>query len=674
MDELGTHTDFIQIGFADKIGQAVWIDRYDREHHDDLSGEEFIQRALLGRNALSNTLHDEVAGMDVQYYAAPIYDRKAASVEGAVFAAFPQDELRSHINHSLYAGQGLVHIITNQGDYIVKSDSPLVIGTGNNIFELSTPLNPKAEQEIRENLTAQKTGYLIENFCGENRLIAYAPLDINDWNVFYAVPEDFVSSGAKTVKAWAIAVICVATGIFIFFITMIYTMNNKNRRALEYLAFVDPVTGHRNFQKFLLDAEEIRERANDERYAVVYVDIKDFRYINDVFGREVGDRMLRYLASYQDSISQEGEVTARMGEDAFVSLRKCQSKRDIERRFEGTLQHLALFPETYSRGFKAELYGGAYLLNPAGETLALNDMLDRAIAAQESVKYSEDEKRFAIYSNELRKQKLWNTEVESRMEAALENGEFKVYLQPKIDIQHGDCISGAEALVRWVWPDKGLISPGCFIGLFEKNGFIVDLDRFVFDCVCRFYKETVLGSGRPLYIISVNVSRIGLMRPDFIKTYTEIRDSYRIPAGCIELELTESLILGDYKLFEKIVRECKRNGFLCSIDDFGAGYSSLNVLKSIYVDVLKLDRQFFLYGQDADRGQKLVENIIAMAKALNIKTVAEGIEEKAMVEQLRAMGCDAIQGYVYAKPMSMEEFARFVDSWTAEGDGEEQCV
>lgn len=355
-------------------------------------------------------------------------------------------------------------------------------------------------------------------------------------------------------------------------------------------------------------------------------------------------------------------MAARVGEDAFVALRKYQSKQDIRRRFEGTSQHLALFPETCSRGFRAELYGGAYLIDPADEVLKLNDMLDRAIAAQEAVKYSEGKIRFGLYSIELREKKLWDTEVESRMEAALENGEFMVYLQPKIDIQHGDHILGAEALVRWVWPDKGLISPRLFIDLFEKNGFIVDLDRFTFDRVCRFYKETVLGGGLPACIISVNVSRLGLMRPDFIKAYTEIRDSYGIPAGCIELELTESLIFGDYKLFTTIVTECKRNGFLCSIDDFGTGYSSLNMLKSIYVDALKLDKQFFRHSEDPERGQKLVKNIIAMAKDLHIKTVAEGIEEESQVEQLRAAGCDAIQGFVFARPMSMKDFEAFVKS------------
>ncbi len=662
---LGAHNAYVQIGFADTSGQAVWIDQYDREHRANLSAEGFIQRALTGENALSRVRYDEVSRLDIHYYAVPIFDGNSHSIEGVLFAADPQDELRIIVNHSLHVGKGLAHIINNQGDYMVKSDSPLVVGVGNNIFQVRTPLDAATQQEIRDNMAARRAGYFIKAFYGENRLVAYEPLDINDWYVFYAVPEGMVSAGLKNVTVGAVATVSIATMVFIFFIVLIHRINTKNRNALETLAFVDPVTGRRNFHKFLRDAQEILKNADGVRYAVCYCDIKGFRYINDLYGRDVGNRMLRYLADFQNRISQEGEVSGRICEDAFVALRKYQSRQEIELRFEGTAQQLAIFPETFSRGYKAELYGGAYLLDPADGNLTLNDMLDRAIAAHEEVKLWGGTKRFGIYSREMREQKLWEAEVESQMGAALENNEFRVYLQPKIDIQHGDRVLGAEALVRWSSPEKGLIPPGRFIELFEKNGFIVELDKFVFERACRYYKEAVLDGDLPAFVLSVNVSRLGLMQPDFMRAYTSIKEAYCIPDGHIELEFTESLVFGDHALFKTIVAECKRNGFLCSMDDFGAGYSSLNILKSIHVDVLKLDRQFFLYGNDGERGQELVKNIIAMAKALHMKTVAEGVDEKSQVEQLRTMGCDAIQGYVFAKPMPAEDFGQFMKSWAA---------
>ena len=163
--------------------------------------------------------------------------------------------------------------------------------------------------------------------------------------------------------------------------------------------------------------------------------------------------------------------------------------------------------------------------------------------------------------------------------------------------------------------------------------------------------------------LSVNVSRLALHQPDFIITYAGIRRKYGVPDGCIELEFTEGLVFENSARFQNVVQMCRSLGFLCSLDDFGAGYSSLNILKSLHVDVLKLDRQFFQYGSDAARGRLLVRNIISMAKDLGMHTLAEGIETEEQVEELRGMGCDAVQGYVYGKPMPPEEFLQYASAW-----------
>ncbi len=660
---LGAHNAYRSVGFAGTDGQAIWIDQHDREHHGNLAAEDFIKRALSGKNTLSEERYDENSGEILHYYAVPVYDGKSYEVKGVLFAADPQDEFRAIINHSLYAGKGLAHIIDSEGTYVVQSHSHLALGIGNSIFELRTPLDSALEKEIRDALKARAAGYLVKAFYGENRLIAYAPLDINDWHIFYAVPEDMVSAGLKNVVAGAIVTVGIAAGVFLNFTVLIYKINSKNQRALENLAYVDPVTHHRNFHKFLLDAAKTLHDADGTHYAVCTTNIKDFKYINDFYGREVGNRLLRYLADFQQAVSQEGEIAGRICEDTFVSLRKYRSKMEIEQRYESASKHLAVFPGTFSKGYKPEQYGGAYLVDPEDGDLTLNDMLDRAVAAMDNAKSSGGTRRFGFYSKEMREENLWKTELESKMHAALENGEFQMYLQPKIDIQHGNRICGAEALARWVSPEKGLIPPGRFIGLFEKNGFILELDRFIFDCACRYYKENVLDGGMASFVLSVNVSRLGLARPDFIRSYCDIKRAYGIPAGCVELEFTESLAFGDQSFFASVVDDCRRNGFLCSMDDFGSGYSSLNMLKCLRVDVLKLDRQFFLHGDDAEHGWMLVKHIIAMAKSLGMKTVAEGIDEERQVEQLRAMGCDAIQGYVISKPLPVGEFRGFVDSW-----------
>ncbi len=660
---LADYNTYIRVGIVDTRGNAVWMDR-SGIGKANLLEESHIQEGLKGKNVIAEIQKAGISETDVMFYVVPIKGEEDGAIKGVLFAADPESEFKKIINNSLYAGKGLAHIINSNGDYIVKSDSPLVAGIGNNIFELPTPLSKSKEWEIRENLETDRPGHFKHAIYDENRLVAYTPLGIHDWFIFYAVPEYMVSAGLKNVTIGAIAVISIAVILFIFFIIHIKQVHKNNRKILERLAFMDPLTGRRNYQKFLLDAAELLKNTNNVKYAVFYCDIKAFKTINDMFGRDTGDRLLRYLSDFIHEITQEGEVTGRINGDIFVGVQKYHTRQEIEDRFTSTVQRLIVFPETFSRGYKVELFGGAYLVNDEEEGLSLNDMLDRAITAQELAKTGSRGKRFCFYSHEMREQKLWEAEVKSKMEIALENNEFQIYLQPKIDIQHGNQIMGAEALVRWISPEKGLIPPNRFISIFEKNGFVVKLDRFIFEEACRYYKESILDKDLPPYILSVNVSRIGLMQSDFIRTYLFIKEFYGIPDGFIELEFTESFVIENHTLFQSIVNECRLNGFLCSLDDFGAGYSSLNILKSIHVDVLKLDGLFFRYDNESDRGRELVKNVIAMAQALNMKTVAEGVDESYQVEQLREMGCNAVQGYIFAKPMPIKEFEEFSRLWS----------
>ncbi len=660
---LVSHNAYTIVGYANTNGKASWIDKEERIHHGDLSSEVYVKRPLKGETVLSKEQFDDVSRMMVYYYAVPVYDESTNEIKGVLFAADPRRELRNIINRSLYAGKGLAHIIDSNGKYILQSDSPLFMGTGDNIFEIPNPLDKDEENKIIKDLHDRTSSQMEKSFYGENRLVAYAPLNINDWSVFYAVPENMVDAGLRTLTMGAALIVCTATCVFVFFILLIQSLNNRNRKALEQLAFVDPVTGQRNYQKFLIDAEGILKNSNGTHYAMCYSDIKGFKYVNDIFGRDVGDSLLKYYAEIQKNISQEGEIAGHISADTFVALRKFQSRQDIEKRFESCAHLVSVFPETFSQGYRIDLFGGAYMLCDIEKNLTINDMLDRAISAQKEVKYQSGSKRFAFYTNEMREEKLWEADIEAKMETALENDEFKVYLQPKIDIQHNDSIMGAEALIRWDSPEYGLVPPGRFIDLFERNGFILKLDKFVFEKACEYYKNEVLSGNLSYFVMSVNVSRLGMVQPDFVRTYSEIKDKYGIPDKCIELEFTESLAVENYKLLKTVVADCKRSGFTCSMDDFGSGYSSLNMLKSIHVDVLKIDRQFFIYEEDIERGEELVKIIIMMAKAMDMKTIAEGIDEEEQVKQLREMGCDAVQGFIFSKPIPINHFERFMETW-----------
>jgi len=250
---------------------------------------------------------------------------------------------------------------------------------------------------------------------------------------------------------------------------------------------------------------------------------------------------------------------------------------------------------------------------------------------------------------------LREKELENRMDDALAKGEFVVYLQPKVEIASGRVI-GAEALVRWVSGDLGIIPPDDFIPFFERNGFVVKVDLCVFEQVCALLASWI-EQGRQPVPISVNMSRAHLREQDFLTPYEQIRARYGVPASLIEFELTETLVFGDPETFMGVIDLLHARGYRCSLDDFGSGYSSLNVLKDVDIDTMKLDRAFFSAGDDAgQREWDVVESVVDLAKKLDLGTVAEGVETVPQVEALRAMRCDAIQGYVFSPPVPVEEF------------------
>ena len=652
--------DYVNVGVVDLHGHAVWFNANSMLYRADLSEEPFIKQALAGKEVLTERQKAFFLDEYVYIFAVPIHSN--GTVSGVLFASIPEERLHEVLENSMYAGRGFAHVIKDNGDYVLESRSPLRASIGHNIFDISTPFSQESRRELLDNLEGRRSGHLEKHIYQENRLVAYEPLNINGWHLFYVVIEKDVNAGIRLVTTGSAVVVVAAVLVFMLFLALIHQINARSRKALERLAFEDPITGQSNFRKFLLDAETILKDRGDERYALWYGDIDGFKYINDLFGRDTGDALLRYWGRYLAKNLGPGEAAARVNSDIFVSLRRCESFADIRMRIERGREYLSAFPEIAARGYKVAHHCGIYVTNGQDGDLSVEDMVYRANMAQKSIKNSGD-LTFAVYSDEMRNKMLYEKEIEQKMEAALAGNEFIIFLQPKVDIQRNDRIMGMEVLVRWESKTKGIIPPSKFIPLFEKNGFIVKLDRYIFEAACMHYRREGFDRGHEPLIMSVNVSRLGLLQPDFIETYARIKESYAIPDGVLELEFTENLVFENDELFRSIIVELRKCGFLCSLDDFGAGYSSLNILRSIHVDVLKLDGLFFRYGQDVERGQELVRNIVAMAKALNMKTVAEGIENEDQVRQLRAMGCDIVQGYVFSRPVPARDFKELVKAW-----------
>lgn len=408
----------------------------------------------------------------------------------------------------------------------------------------------------------------------------------------------------------------------------------------------DRLTGMYSKEFFYQKVREILDANPDKDYTIVCSNIENFKLYNDTFGREAGDRLLKESAKgMQMYIGDEG-ICGRYGADRFMCMRESgQEKSDREHIFGSTSSNIEKKIENLS------VKWGIYEITD--RTVPVEKMCDRALLAAENIK-GQYNIPSAVYDDNLRNKLLREKAITDAMEKALENGEFLVYYQPKYSL-NDDRMSGAEALVRWVHPEWGFMNPGEFIPLFEKNGFIPRLDKYIWEQVCiklREWKE----KGYGLLPVSVNISRADVYHLDLADTLLTITQKYGVNPELLHLEITESAYADNPNQIIATVDNLRKLGFIVEMDDFGSGYSSLNMLNQMKIDVLKLDMEFMRNEMTKPSNQSILRFVVSMAHWMNLSVVAEGVESKAQVDRLREIGCDYVQGYYFAKPMPVNEF------------------
>ena len=445
-------------------------------------------------------------------------------------------------------------------------------------------------------------------------------------------------------------------------VTDLVEARNALERAneeLERMAFVDPVTEGFNQTRFDLTARNAIDAASRNTYALVALDLKKFKLLNEIQGTKSGDMVLRYVHECLGEHLSGEECVGRINADAFNLLMRLERSDVMFDRIDGMVQDINKFNVDAERPYYLSFTVGVYPIDEPG--LPMTIMRDRANFARNAGKEAPNARHFTcmFYDDIDRQNLLSEQDMENRMHGALERGEFVAYFQPKQLLEEG-VIGGAEALVRWIDPVRGLVPPDEFVPFFERNGFIVDVDLCVFEQVCALLASWI-GQGRTPVPISVNMSRVHLRDQEFLAPYEQIRERYGVPASLIEFELTETLVFGDPETFMGVIDLLHARGYRCSLDDFGSGYSSLNVLKDVDVDTMKLDRAFFSAGDAVgEREWDVVESVVGLAKKLDMKTVAEGVEEPAQASRLRAMQCDMLQGYVFSRPVPVDEFEKLL--------------
>lgn len=446
--------------------------------------------------------------------------------------------------------------------------------------------------------------------------------------------------------------------LFVFSIISVVLINRYYKKKLDY----DHITGLFTINKFRSEAQKMLLTAKPDEYAFVCIDIKNFQYLADTLGRETANSVLRILGENFKKVAPKDAILCRRYADNFIFLFHTSFLPVIEDYVLSMISIVSKMGSLLPLHYTLEFTSGVYAIKNTGEDIDM--MIHKANSARKEGEHSINPGRISVYDDELSINNEHEKEIIFDMNRAYEANEFVAFYQPKFNFSDGKII-GAEALVRWNHHKKGLLLPGYFVPLFEKNGFISKIDMKVFESVCQFLdKWNKSGTDgtcpRPL-TISCNLSRYQLYNPTFAQEYSAIAQKYQIAPSKIELELTESLMMDNKKRLLKAMNEIKKAGFDISIDDFGSGFSSLSLLKDIPARVLKLDREFLANTMSGANGETekdriIVTSVIEMAKKLEMTTVAEGVEEKTQAQFLKETGCDIAQGFLYAKPMSEADF------------------
>ncbi|MCM1258824.1 MAG: EAL domain-containing protein [Roseburia sp.] len=378
----------------------------------------------------------------------------------------------------------------------------------------------------------------------------------------------------------------------------------------------------------------------------IQFDIRKFKIVNDIYGEKFGDEILDFILNKMGEICHSGQYFVNLRSDVFMVVTEYGTKEELVafiRRLDGEISSF--------KDVKLQMSYGVYTVED--KRMELRQMEDRAAMARKAAK--NNILTNILFYREQFKDSLYNRKfIEENMQTAITGRQFMMYLQPKYSISKNEII-GAEALVRWRHPERGMIFPNQFIPIIEENGFIKKVDYYIWAEACRFIKKcTDIGISCP---VSVNVSRVHLKDNECIEVLSDLIKTSGIPKELLELEITETA--DDQQVSLKAL-QLKEEGYTLLMDDFGSGYSSLNILLETPFDVIKLDKKFMENMMVSGKGRLILEHMVLMAQKLNLGLLAEGVETKEQVELLQSIGCDQVQGYYYAKPMPEEEFYELV--------------
>ena len=657
------YNDFDGLGFFGRpdmnidIGIMITSDAVEEVSAEALDGNmaAVVQDAWNGGSGISRIYTEEDTDENMFAYAVPVYADKevagalAAEVGTDVFADVLQDR-------SVLHGSGYIHLISDSGKILVRSEERVIEEELDTIYD-NDYIAQEEQENIKDALIKGESCFSEFTYNGETYQVLLEPLGVNGWYLFCVQTAQSISGSIYHLMTNTQIITVVVLFIILIIIAYGYRIIYRSNHNLIKSAWYDPLTGAYNMAKFEYETAGIIE--NTYEYSLAAMNIRQFKFINEIFGTRAADLLLCHMKSVIADNVTENEYYCRNSEDMFYLLLRDTDRDRIKERIGKMIQEISRYAICNNRDYRILLYCGVVIGT---------DVEDE----EPSVKKSMTHVRFALdtarqslknniwfYDTRLHEDEKLQNYVESHMNQALDNHEFKLYLQPKVNLSTGRT-SGAEALVRWIAEEGRIIYPGQFIPVFEANGFCVNLDMYMLEEVCRQIRKWIDDGLTPVPV-SVNQSKLLFYEADYIANLKSLLDKYQIPAELISLEILEGLASENVNELNKRIGRLREIGFKISLDDFGSGYSSMNTLASLEIDELKFDRGFLLglkdSGEEYERQIIIMNEIVELTKKLKISTVVEGVETKENEELVRALGCEYGQGYYYSMPMSASEFS-----------------
>ena len=648
IDDLATVANvlgFREIGVTGLDGMA----RMSTDTSYDITGREYFQISIQGFNWVSKTLCDMRDGKKVNVCSVPVRSDSGAVI-GTLLGTIETDEFFASMQVPSFHEQGYAYVVNQDGDVVLTTRSDGVEVTNFCTLLYQNPGNVDQLNQLRDCLAGKTESVNLLVNEDERHYINVSRLGYDDLWLVTGVPEHALDSGIMTQfkVIQVLSVVFAVAGLAgLFFLNLIM---DRNDRHLRKLAYVDARTGIHNhfYLRETMGKFTTLGPGKGKRVAVLLFNIQQFKNINNLYGSVAGDQVLKHVAQHLSAVFGEGRTLARDTADSFVVLSPYEDWNQLLEQAETLCADLPLLPFNNNE-IGVKLRCGIYRL-PDGVQPDEEALFRARMACFEAPR----ESGVGVYCAQVQQKMERKKEQQNTIRQAIANREFKAWLQPKFCAQTRSLL-GAEALARWCRPDGSVLPPGAFIADCEEMGIIGEVDEMVLEDVCRQIRDW-REQGIQCPPVSVNLSRVYLSSLDIVDKIDRVLNRYKLERQAIQLEITESALVKDEDGLRDVVERMRSLGFTIVLDDFGKGYSSLSSIHDLRFDIIKIDKSF-VDRIGSEQGDQMIRFIIELVRALQLELVAEGVEDQSQYEFLRGLGCHAIQGYYFSKPLSCQDFA-----------------